>query len=184
MKDVKITIRTATLADVPAIFEIYSYHVVYGLASWELSSPSPEEFQNRFKAIIKKGFPFFIAKMDGVVAGYTYANSYRPRQGYLYTVENSVYVHPEYQRRNLGYLLLNHLIKVCEDLGYRQMIAVIGDSGNISSIRLHKKSGFRHIGILPSIGFKHGRWIDSVLMQRPLGLGDQNLPQNDPLPAF
>ena len=133
---------------------------------------------------LKKAFPYFIAKIEGVVVGYCYVSSYRPRLGYLYTVENSVYVHQEYQRRNLGYLLLNHLVKECEYLGYRQMIAVIGDSGNIASIRLHEKSGFRHIGTLTNIGFKNGRWLDSVLMQLPLGLGDQSLPQNDPLPAY
>jgi len=175
MDDAKISIFPARTVDIPEILKIYSFHVINGVASWELSPPSPDEFQLRFEAIVENGFPYFIAKIEDAVVGYTYASSYRSRLGYRYTVENSVYVHPEFQRHNLGYLLLNHLIKACEDLGYRQMIAVIGDSSNAASIRLHEKSGFSHVGMLPSIGFKHGRWLDSVLMQRPLGLGDRDL---------
>lgn len=172
-----ISIRTATLSDVPAIHEIYGFHVQHGLASWELTPPAPAELRARMSNLLEQGYPYFVAEIDRSVAGYTYAGAYRPRPGYRYTVENSLYIHPQYQRRGLGRLLLAHLIKTCEGLGYRQMVAVIGDSGNIASIRLHQELGFVHIGTLPSIGFKHGRWLDCVLMQRRLGEGDRRLPE-------
>jgi L-amino acid N-acyltransferase YncA len=172
----EFSIRTATLADVPAIHDIYAFHVQHGLASWELTPPTPEELRTRMNNLIEQGYPYFVAEIDSSVVGYTYAGAYRPRPGYRYTVENSVYIRPGYQRQGLGRLLLAHLIKTCEALGYRQMVAVIGDSGNMPSISLHQELGFVHIGTLPSIGFKHGRWLDCVLMQRNLGDGDQSLP--------
>jgi phosphinothricin acetyltransferase len=173
-----ISIRTAALTDVPAIQEIYGFHVQHGLASWELTPPTLAELRTRMSSLLEQGYPYFVAEIGGSVAGYTYAGAYRPRPGYRYTVENSVYIHPEYQRRGLGRLLLAQLIETCETLGYRQMVAVIGDSGNTPSIRLHQELGFVHIGTLPSIGFKHGRWLDCVLMQRRLGEGDQRLPDD------
>ena len=172
----EIYIRAAILADVPAIHEIYGYHVQHGLASWELTPPIQTEIQTRMSNLLEQKYPYFVAEIDSIVVGYTYASAYRPRLGYRYTVENSVYVHPNYQRRGLGRLLLNRLIEACEASGYRQMIAVIGDSGNTPSIRLHQELGFIHIGTLPSIGFKHGRWVDCVLMQRSLGEGDRRSP--------
>ena len=172
----EISIRAATLADAPVIHEIYSFHVRHGTASWELEPPSLEEFQARLTKVLEQGYPYFVAELGETVVGYTFAGPFRPRPGYRYTVENSVYVHPDHQRRGLGRLMLAHLIKVCEELGYRQMIAVIGDSENTPSIRLHRELGFVHIGTFSGIGFKHNRWLDSVLMQRTLGDGNQRLP--------
>jgi len=174
----EISIRAATLSDASAIHEIYSYHVQHGTASWELEPPTLEEFQARMTNIFAQGYPYFVAEIDETLVGHTYASAFRPRPGYRYTVENSVYVHPQYQRRGLGRLMLAHLINVCEGLGYRQMVAVVGDSQNTPSIRLHQELGFVHIGTLTGIGFKHGRWLDSVLMQRTLGDGDQRLPDD------
>ncbi|MCB0213265.1 MAG: N-acetyltransferase [Anaerolineae bacterium] len=171
-----ISIRPAALTDVPTIHEIYSFHVQHGLASWELTPPSLAEMQTRMSNLFEQGYPYFVAEIDGRVAGYAYAGAYRARLGYRYTVENSIYVHPQYQRKGLARVLMVELIEACEALGYRQMIAVIGDSGNTPSITLHQELGFVHIGTLPSIGFKHGRWLDCVLMQCPLGDGDQRLP--------
>ena len=175
----EIAIRPAILSDVPAIHDIYSFHVQHGLASWELTPPTPAELQARMNQVLTQGYPYFVAESDRAVVGYAYAGAYRPRLGYRYTVENSVYIHPHYQQRGLGRRLLAQLIATCEAGGYRQMVAVIGDSGNIASIRLHQALGFVHVGTLPNVGFKHGRWLDCVLMQRSLGDGDRRLPDGD-----
>ena len=174
----EFSLRPATRSDVPAIWDIYGYHVRHGLASWELTPPSVEEIRERMNKVVEQGYPYVVAEIDDVVAGYAYASAYRPRPGYRYTVENSLYVHPTYQRRGIGRRLLEHIIETCEGLGYRQMVAVIGDSGNRPSIELHQALGFAHIGTLPSIGFKQGHWLDCVLMQRTLGAGDQRLPDD------
>ena len=170
------SIRPALATDIPVIHEIYSFQVLTGIASWELTPPSPEELQRRMNNLREQGYPYFVAEDQGVVIGYTYASSFRSRGGYRYTVEDSIYVHPDNQRRAVGGRMLAHLIKACEGRGYRQMIAVIADTANSASIRLHQKLGFVHIGILPHIGFKQGRWLDCLLMQRSLGEGEKSLP--------
>ena len=175
----EIAIRPAILSDVPAIHDIYSFHVQHGLASWELTPPTLTELQTRMNQVLTQGYPYFVAESDRAVVGYAYAGAYRPRLGYRYTVENSVYIHPHYQQRGLGRRLLAQLIATCEAGGYRQMVAVIGDSGNIASIRLHQALGFVHVGTLPNVGFKHGRWLDCVLMQISLGDGDRRLPDDN-----
>ena len=169
-------VRDAVAADLPAIARIYGHHVRHGLASFEEQAPSEEEMARRHAEIAGRGFPYLVATVDGAVAGYAYAGPYRPRPAYRHSVENSVYLDPARQRGGIGSQLLAELIRRCEAAGFRQMVAVIGDSGNAASIGLHARLGFRHAGLLTAIGYKHGRWVDSVLMQRALGPGDTTDP--------
>ena len=171
-----LLIRDAAAGDMAAIAEIYRGYVLHGLGSFEIDPPSAGEMDARRRAIQEAGLPFYLAELDGAVAGYAYAGRYRPRIAYRHTVEDSIYVSPDYSRRGIGFALLTAVVDRCTALGYRQMLAVIGDSGNHASIRLHEKAGFRRAGLLPSVGFKLGRWVDTVLMQRALGPGDSGLP--------
>ena len=132
--------------------------------------------------ILGKGFPYLVAELGGHVVGYAYANHYRPRIAYRFSVEDSIYVAPDAPRKGIGRALLSNLIARCTGQGYRQMVAVIGDTQNLGSVGLHAALGFRVVGTLPSIGFKHGRWVDSVFMQRPLGPGDSSLPNQQTKP--
>ncbi len=170
------TVRPAVIADLPAIHMIYAHAVTHGTASFELEPPSKTEMRTRFDALTASGFPYLVAEGDGRVLGYAYANAYRPRPAYRFTVEDSVYVAPDAQRRGVGQALLTELLRVTEGAGYRQMIAVIGDSAQYASIGLHLRNGFVLSGTLRSVGFKHGRWLDGVLMQRALGEGDTTDP--------
>ena len=170
------TIRDSRPDDVPAIARIYGYHVLNGLASFEEDAPDESEMARRRADILAKGYPHLVAVADGQVLGYAYASAYRPRPAYRYTVENSIYIDQQARGRGVGSLLLPALIERCVATGYRQMIAVIGDSANAASIGLHARFGFRDVGLLRSIGFKQGRWVDSVLMQRELGAGDATPP--------
>jgi phosphinothricin acetyltransferase len=163
--------------DLPAIQAIYAHHVLHGLASFEETPPDLAEMQRRWQAVRAGGYPYLVAELDGRVAGYAYAGPYRPRPAYRYTVEGSVYVDAERPRRGIGRRLLAELIARCEALGFRRMIGVIGDSANQASIGLHEALGFRRAGHLHSVAFKHGRWVDSVIMERPLGPGDTSLPE-------
>jgi L-amino acid N-acyltransferase YncA len=167
-------IRTSTAADVVSISHIYAHHVMRGTATFEITPPIPEEMARRRDAVLDEGLPYLVAECGGDVAGYAYAGLYRPRPAYRYTVEDSIYLHPDYLRRGIGRRLLAELIRQCELGSWRQMIAVIGDSGNTPSIRLHENAGFFHAGRFQSVGWKFGRWLDTVLMQRPLGAGDQS----------
>ncbi len=160
----------------PAIAGIYRGYVLHGLASFEVEPPAAAELDARRLAIQEAGLPYFVAELDGTLAGYAYAARYRTRVAYRYTVEDSIYVSPDCGRRGVGLALLNATVDRCTALGYRQMLAVIGDSANQASIRLHERAGFRRVGALPSVGFKLGRWVDAVLMQRPLGAGDTAAP--------
>jgi phosphinothricin acetyltransferase len=172
----QLTIRPATLDDVPAINRIYREHVSLGTASWELTPPDDAEMAQRMAAVLAQGYPYFVALWAGEFAGYSYASSYRPRLGYRFTVENSIYVDAAYQRRGIARRLLQTVIDACTELGYRQMVAVIGDSENHASIGLHRALGFTEIGRLPNLGFKFERWLDIVLLQRALGDGGTTLP--------
>ncbi len=169
-------LRAATDADIAAIQAIYAHHVLHGLASFEVEPPSVEEMRRRFAAVTGAGYPYLVAATVDGVLGYAYASAYRARPGYRYTVEDSVYVAAEAVGRGIGRRLLTALIDGCERLGYRQMLAVIGDSANTASISLHERCGFSHCGTLRSVGFKFGRWVDSVIMQRALGQSDRLLP--------
>ncbi|MGE0701763.1 MAG: N-acetyltransferase family protein [Hyphomicrobiaceae bacterium] len=171
-------IRLSTPDDIPAITAIYRPAVMTGLASWEYDPPDEAEMRRRQAVIVAAGYPYLVAELDGRVIGYAYASSYRPRPGYRYTCENSVYVAADVQRTGAGRALLAELIDRCTASGLRQMVAVIGDSGNAASIGLHRALGFTFCGIIHSIGWKAGRWIDGVYMQRALGRGDSTPPED------
>lgn len=175
-----LDLRTAAIEDVPAITAIYRPAVLSGTASFELEPPSEEEMRRRYEAITGGGFPYFVAEQAGVVAGYGYANAFRPRPAYRFSVENSIYIAPEHQGKGIGRALLEALISACTAQGFRQMIAVIGDSGQQASMGLHRSLGFTFCGTVHSVGYKHGRWLDSVIMQRSLGEGDQTPPSDMP----
>jgi phosphinothricin acetyltransferase len=171
-----IEIRPTIAADLPAITEIYAHEVREGTATFELVPPDLAEMTRRFQALVDGGFPYLVAELDGDVAGYAYASSYRPRPAYRFTVENSVYLRPQIHRRGIGRQLLERLISECETRGFRQMIAVIGDSANAASIGVHAACGFQMIGTHPGVGLKFGRWLDTVMMQRDLGAGASTVP--------
>ncbi len=171
-----IGLHEAEDADLPAIREIYAHHVLHGLASFEEEPPDLAEIGRRVAEVRTGGLPFLVAVLDGRPAGFAYARPFRPRPGYRFTVEDSVYVPPGLEGRGLGRTLLSALIEHCTAAGYRQMVAVIGDSGNKPSIGLHLALGFSEAGLIHSAGFKLGRWVDIVIMQRPLGKGDATLP--------
>ena len=168
----RIVVRDATEADIESIQAIYSHHVRNGLATFEELPPSVKEMLSRRASVLEAGLPYLTAEIDGMVVGYSYATTYRPRPAYRYTIEDSVYVADGLGRRGIGAALLHSLIDRCEAGPWRQMLAVIGDSGNLASIALHRRLGFQFVGTLTSVGFKLGRWVDTVLMQRALGAGD------------
>jgi L-amino acid N-acyltransferase YncA len=172
-----LEIRPTVAADLPAITEIYEHAVCFGTATFELIPPDLAEMTRRFEALLDGGFPYIVATLDADVIGYAYAGAYRPRPAYRFTVENSVYLHPSIHRRGIGRQLLQRLIDECETRGFRQMIAVIGDSANAASIGVHSKCGFQMIGTHPDVGFKFGRWLDTVMMQLALGDGGKTLPE-------
>ena len=173
-------IRAAAAADLPAITEIYDHAVRYGTATFELIPPDLPEMTRRFSVLMDGGFPYLVAALEGRVVGYAYAGAYRPRPAYRFTVENSVYLQPATHRRGIGLQLLQRLLTESEQRGYRQMIAVVGDSANAGSIGVHTKCGFQMIGTHPNVGFKFGRWLDTVMMQRALGDGGSTLPADGP----
>ncbi len=166
-------IRPAEATDVAAIAAIYRHHVLHGSASFETEPPSIEEMEQRRAALEAGGYPYLVAEDGDVILGYAYAGPYRPRAAYRNTVENSIYLRPDAAGRGLGGTLLAALIAEAEARGFRQMVAVVGDSANVASVRLHERHGFRLAGVLRSVGHKHGRWLDSVLLQRALGAGDE-----------
>src|SRR5688572_23489939 len=159
-------IRPATPDDLPAITAIYADAVLTGTATFELDPPDEKEMAARMLALVSEGYPYFVAERGGAVVGCAYAGAYRPRIGYRHTVEDSVYLSPEAQRQGIGGALLGRLITTCEAAGFRQMIGVIGDSANAGSIRLHALAGFEMVGNLKNVGYKFGRWLDTVFMQR------------------
>jgi phosphinothricin acetyltransferase len=169
-------VRPATPADIPAIARIYAHAVRHGTASFELEPPDEAEMARRQRALFDGGYPYLVAEIDGTIMGYAYAGPYRTRPAYRYTVENSVYIAPQAHRRGIGRALLDRLITECEARGYRLMIAVIGDAAQTPSIALHRAAGFKLVGAFEAVGYKFDRWLDSVLMQRPLGKGSSAPP--------
>ena len=165
------TVVAADLSHLVALQAIYAHWVTHSLASFEEAPPDIEEMDHRRRQVQQLGLPYLVALDGALIAGFAYAGPYRTRSAYRYTVEDSVYVDHRALRRGVGRALLRVLIERCTALGYRQMVAVIGDSGNDSSIGAHAAMGFQMAGRLPAIGFKLGRWVDSVVMQRPLGSG-------------
>jgi len=176
------TIRPATRADVPAIAAIYRPAVLTGTASFELDPPDDAEMTRRFDAITQGGYPYFVAEIDGRVVGYAYASAYRTRPAYRFTVENSVYIAPDMQGKGIGPLLLRTLVDGCTAKGFRLMIAIIGDSAQYGSIALHRRQGFTFCGTIHSVGYKFGRWLDTVIMELPLERGDTT-PPDEPAAA-
>lgn len=172
----RVVVRDATPADMAAIAAIYAHHVRTGRASFEEEPPSVAEITDRWRGVVARDLPYLVALLGDRVAGYAYATLYRPRSAYRFTVEDSVYVAPDLGGRGIGTALLGALIGRCEAGPWRQMLAVIGDSANAGSIALHRRMGFRLVGTFESVGFKFGGWLNSVLMQRPLGEGDATLP--------
>jgi len=167
----ELLIRPSCDDDVAAITAIYGHHVLHGVASFEEVPPSEAEMARRRAEIVGRGFPYVVGERDGKIVGYCYTGPYRTRVGYRFSVEDSIYIDPSEVGRGIGRALLAEVIERSTELGYRQMIAVIGGSETLPSIRLHAALGFAHIGVFTGIGVKFGRWIDSVYMQRPLGPG-------------
>ncbi len=173
------TIRPAERDDLPTITAIYRHHVLHGFASFEEEPPGLAEMTRRFEEMLGRRLPYLAAVAGDRVVGYAYAGPYRARSAYRFTLEDSVYVASDAARSGIGRALLTRLIADCTPLGFRQMVAVIGDSAHVPSIRLHEALGFSRAGLLRSVGFKFGRWVDSVLMQRPLGPGDADMPSTE-----
>lgn len=179
MPDSPLTIRDTLVSDVPAIAAIYADAVNNGTASYELIPPDADEMNRRFKTLQDGGFPYLVATLDNRIVGYAYAGAYRPRPAYRFMVEDSVYIHPDFQGHGIGNALLGNLITACENRGYRQIVAVIGDGSNHhASIRIHEKHGFHHVGMMEATGFKHGRWLDTALMQLSINGGANTLPDD------
>ncbi len=176
-----LTLRPSSDADIPAITAIYAHAVLHGTASFELEPPSEAEMLRRRAAILEGGYPYIVAERDGEILGYAYAGAYRTRPAYRSTVEDSIYVAPSAQGQGIGRALLEALIKECEALDFRLMVAVIGDEASKGSIALHRSLGFEPVGILKGVGHKHGRWLSTVLMQRPLSHGSAE-PPSRPIP--
>lgn len=177
-------VRPAQPADVPQITEIYADAVLLGAASYELEPPSPEEMRHRYRTLTEAAFPYLVAQLEDAVVGYAYAGPFRTRPAYRYIVENSVYVAPEAKGQGIGRALMQAVISSVENLGFRQIVAVIGDGRPDSpSVRLHESLGFTHSGCLRGSGFKHGRWLDTVFMQLALNGGDLSPPDPQSFPA-
>ena len=170
-------IRPTQAQDIESICSIYGHHVVHGTGNFETEAPTVAEMQRRWLSIVELGMPHLVVTSAQVVLGFAYAQPFRPRQAYRHTLEDSIYLAPEASGRGLGRSLMAELIRRAEQLDARQMVAVIGDSANRASIGLHAALGFHHTGQLSSSGWKHGRWLDVVLMQRPLGTGDAEPPR-------
>ena len=174
-------VRDATEADITAAAVIYGHAVETGWGTFEYDPPPLGEMVTRWRSVVGYGLPYLVAELDGQVAGYGACTPFRPRTGYRFTVEDSVYVDPRFQRRGVAGALLGELIARCEDTGFRQMVAVIGDSANAGSIALHRAAGFEDAGGFRSVGWKHDKWTDIVFMQRPLGRGDAAPPDAEGL---
>ena len=167
-----IDIRPASAGDIATITRIYAEAVKRGTASFELEPPGEAEMARRQQVLLANNYPYLVAGRAGVIAGYAYAGPYRERRAYDWCVEDSIYIAPEFHRQGIGRQLLERLVMDSEARGFRQMLAVIGDTANSASVAVHAAAGFRLIGTFQSIGYKHGRWLDTVLMQRPLGSSD------------
>ncbi|MHA1164301.1 MAG: GNAT family N-acetyltransferase [Alphaproteobacteria bacterium] len=175
-----VTVRNCTEADMARVTQIYGRSVREETASFEYDPPDLAEMLRRRAALLDAGYPYLVAEVDGQVEGYAYAGAYKTRPAYAGSVENTVYVNPDLQRGGVGRALMERLIQACEASGYRQMIAIIGDSAHVASIEFHKSLGFTYAGNIVSVGYKHGKWLDTVFLQRALGSGDKTPPGEAP----
>ena len=166
------SIRNATASDIGAITAIYRHYVLTHTATFEIEPPDETEMLLRMQRIVDAGRPYLVAEVDGVIAGYCYAGAYRTRIAYRHTLENSVYVAPDRTARGIGRLLLDQLLIQAGERGYREVVAIIGDSANFASIRLHRNAGFSDVGVLRNVGYKFDRWLDTVIMQKSLRSAD------------
>lgn len=171
-----LIVREATARDLPALTAIYAHHVLHGFGTFEYVPPSEADFAEKWKGIKELGLPYLVAADAGDPVGYAYASTFRPRPGYRYTIEDSVYIRDDQRGRGVGSALMGPLLKQCEAIGARQVVAVIGDSLNAGSIGLHRKFGYAHSGTVSSAGFKLGRWVDIYMMQKALNGGDETMP--------
>ncbi len=160
--------RAAKYSDLPQITGIYLHHVLHGTGSFEEIPPSQDDMHERMQTLLDGGYPYLVVEVDGQIAGFAYAGPYKLRSAYRFTVEDSIYVSPEFARQGIGSTLLSNLIHECKKSGFRQMMAVIGDSDNHASLSLHERHGFKQLGVAKNIGFKFERWLDIVYMQRSL----------------
>lgn len=175
-------VRPSLETDAPALAAIYGHHVLHGLGSFEETPPSADDMAGRRAAVVALGLPYLVAEADGKVLGFAYTGPFRPRAAYRYTVEDSVYVAPEAIGKGVGRLVLSEVLKACEALGVRQVMAVIGNSANEASIGLHRSLGFEHAGVGRALGFKHGDWVDIVWMQKALNGGASTPPDAPGIP--
>jgi phosphinothricin acetyltransferase len=176
-----VRVRDAHPSDVEPVRQIYAYHATHSLASFDEEAPDLEEMLGRYAAVRRKGLPFLVAEIDGRIVGYCYATIYRGRSAHRFDVEDSIYIDHKMQGMGIGRRLLDELIQRCERQGYRQMIAIVGDSANAASLGLHERLGFREIGRLEAVGYKLGQWVNTVIMQRPLGDGAASRPLANPV---
>ncbi len=170
-------IRPSTEADLPAITRIYAHHVLHGTGTFETTPPTLEEMAGRRADVLGKGLPWLVAEEAGEVIGYAYGNWFKPRPAYRFSVEDSIYLAPEAAGKGLGRALLAELLATLERSGIRKVMAVIGDAANAGSIGVHTALGFQHVGVVKACGWKFGRWLDIVLMEKPLGLADSCPPE-------
>jgi len=172
----RVIVRSAAPADIPSLQAIYAHHVMNGAGTFEETPPTNDEFAERLGKVLDLGLPYLVAEAEGEILGFAYAGPFRMRSAYRYTVEDSVYVAPGREGKGVGKALLGAVIEACEALGMRQIIAVIGDSRNAGSVGVHRACGFTEAGAVKGVGFKHGRFLDIVIMQRALGGGEKDLP--------
>jgi len=171
-----LLIRDALQEDMAAIQAIYAEQVLTGLASFEETAPDISEITRRFQALIENNMPYLVAILNKTVVGFAYAGPFRTRSAFRYTVEDSIYLDVDYRDKGIGSHLLSTLMARCTALGFRQMVAVISGGRNQGSLALHKKLGFFEAGVLPAVGYKHAQWVDNVIMQAPLGEGQNSAP--------
>jgi phosphinothricin acetyltransferase len=174
-----LTLRPSSEPDLPAITAIYAHHVMHGTGTFETTPPTQTDMAGRRADVLAKGLPYLVAEEDGQVLGYAYCQWFKPRPAYRYSAEDSIYLHPEAAGRGIGRQLLAELARQAEAAGVRKLIAVIGDSANAASIGVHRTLGFDHVGVVRSCGWKFGRWLDIVMMDKALGAGDRTAPEGD-----
>ena len=170
-------LRPCVPDDIAAVTAIYKNFVLHAACTFEETPPTAQEMAHRREHVLAERMPYLVAELAGEIVGYAYATIYRSRSAYRFTAEDSIYVHHAHSRQGIGSALLAALIDACEVAGCRQMVAVISDGTNSGSVQLHERFGFRPAGELKAVGFKFGRWIDTVRMQRALGRGDETLPR-------